>query len=151
MALCGVLGNSGWAQDPRFITNAARVANREALIAACSEIEDRGPAKVEVVVVGNTSAPVEPIVRAGREAILNAQRHAGVDVVSVYGEANDDEVLVFVKDRGVGFDPTTINPSRHGVRESIVGRMERHGGSVDLVSAPGAGTEVRLRLPLDPT
>ena len=124
---------------------------REALIAACSEIEDRGPAKVEVVVVGNTSAPVEPIVRAGREAILNAQSHAGVDVVSVYGEANDDEVLVFVKDRGVGFDPTTINPSRHGVRESIVGRMERHGGSVELVSAPGAGTEVRLRLPLDPT
>ncbi len=122
---------------------------REALVQVCSEVEDIGPAKVELVIVGNTSAPVEPIVRATREAILNAQIHAGVDLVSVYGEAAVNEVLVFVKDRGSGFDPDAIDASRHGLRESIVGRMERHGGSAEIISSPGAGTEVRLRLPVE--
>jgi signal transduction histidine kinase len=121
---------------------------REELVAACSEIEDLGGVKIEVVIVGNTAEPVEPIVRAAREAILNSRKHAGVDTISVYGEVNDAEVLIFVKDRGTGFDPTTVDGSRHGVRDSIVGRMERHGGSAKIISTPGAGTEVRLRLPL---
>jgi signal transduction histidine kinase len=97
--------------------------------------------------VGNATTQVDPIVRAAREAMLNARTHAGVEVVSVYGEANDSEVLIFVKDRGTGFDPTTVDVSRHGVRDSIVGRMERHGGSAEIISTPGSGTEVRLRLP----
>jgi signal transduction histidine kinase len=124
---------------------------REALVAACSAIEDLGGVSIEVVVVGNTTADFDPIVRAAREAILNARKHAGVESVSVYGEANDEEMLVFVKDRGTGFDPETVDSSRHGVRESIVGRMERHGGSAEIVSATGTGTEVRLRLPLGET
>lgn len=121
---------------------------KEALVAVCSEIEDLGDAQVETVVVGDSTAAVEPIVRAAREAILNASKHAGVDTIAVYGEANTDEVLVFVKDRGVGFDPATVPESRQGIRESIVSRMERHGGSAEIVSEPGAGTEVRLRLPV---
>lgn len=124
---------------------------REALVEVCAEIEDIGPANVELVVVGNTSAPTGPIVRAAREAILNAQTHAGTGVVSVYGEVGDNAVLVFVKDRGGGFDPAAIDPSRHGVRESIVGRMERYGGSARILSSPGTGTEVQLRLPLEST
>lgn len=122
---------------------------REALVDVCAEIEDIGAANVELVVVGNTSAPTGPIVRAAREAILNAQTHAKTEVVSVYGEVGDDAVLVFIKDRGSGFDPAAIDPSRHGVRESIVGRMERYGGSVAILSSPGTGTEVQLRLPLE--
>jgi signal transduction histidine kinase len=122
---------------------------REALVQMCSEVEDRGPAKVELVVVGNTPASIDPIVRAAREAIVNAQAHAGVELISVYGEAGDRRVQVFVKDRGCGFDPDAIDSSRHGVRESIVGRMERHGGSAEIISGPGEGTEVRLHLPLD--
>jgi signal transduction histidine kinase len=133
-------------------TNAADGAQggfREALVAAASEIEDLDGVQVEVVVVGNTTAAVDPIVRAGREAMLNARTHAGVEVVSVYGEVTKDEVLVFVKDRGAGFDPDLVSGSRHGIGESIVGRMHRHGGSAEIISAPGSGTEVRLRLPLD--
>ena len=52
---------------------------------------------------------------------------------------------------GVGFDPAHVTATRHGVAESIVGRMRRHGGSAEVISTPGAGTEVRLRLPLEPT
>ncbi len=120
---------------------------REALISVCSEVEDLGAAQVEAVVVGDTADPVEAIVRAAREAILNASKHAGAPMISVYGEVNDDEVLVFVKDRGAGFDPATIPDSRQGIRESIVNRMERNGGTAEIISAPGTGTEVRLRLP----
>lgn len=137
-----------WLFPPAAGTNAPAGGWRDTLVAVCSEIEDQGGVHVEVVVVGNTTQPVDPIVRAAREAIRNASKHAHVDIVSVYGEANDDEVLVFVKDRGTGFDPTAVPDSRHGIRESIIGRMERHGGSAEIISAAGSGTEVRLRLPL---
>ncbi len=53
---------------------------------------------------------------------------------------------VFVRDRGPGFDPAAVPPDRRGVRESIVGRMERHGGRARITSHPGAGTEVELVL-----
>jgi signal transduction histidine kinase len=121
---------------------------RESLVAMCSAVEDLGGVKVEVVVVGDSTAEVDPILRAGREAALNASKHAGVDSISVYGEAGEEEVLVFIKDRGAGFDPVTVAASRHGIQDSIVGRMERHGGTVEIISSPGSGTEVRLRLPL---
>ncbi len=120
---------------------------RETLVAACSEIEDLGEAKVEVVVVGDSTATVEPIIRAAREAIRNASKHSGAETISVYGEAGDGAVQVFVKDRGVGFDSALVPESRQGIRESIVSRMERHGGTAEIISQPGAGTEIRLRLP----
>jgi signal transduction histidine kinase len=121
---------------------------REALLAACAEAEDVGSTKVEAVVVGDTGAPTEAIVNAATEAIRNALAHSGAELISVYGEAGEDEVLIFVKDRGSGFDPAAVDPSRHGVRESIVGRMDRSGGSAEIISSPGTGTEIRLRLPI---
>jgi len=53
---------------------------------------------------------------------------------------------VFVRDRGVGFDPADVADDRQGVRGSIVGRMERHGGTASVRSVPGEGTEVRLSI-----
>ena len=58
-----------------------------------------------------------------------------------------ENVAVFVRDRGAGFDPDAIAADRQGVRSSIVDRMSRHGGSADVRSAPGEGTEVRLHMP----
>ena len=88
----------------------------------------------------------EALVQAAREAMLNAARHGG-GAVSVYLEVTDDAAEVFVKDRGPGFDPDAVPADRLGVRESIVGRMNRHGGTATITSSPD-GTEVRLRLPL---
>jgi signal transduction histidine kinase len=88
------------------------------------------------------------MVAASREALVNAARHAQVATVSLYSEVESDQVSVFVRDRGVGFDPGTVQPSRHGVRGSIIGRMERHGGRAEIISKPGEGTEVRLTMPL---
>jgi signal transduction histidine kinase len=65
----------------------------------------------------------------------------------VYAEASADSVEVYVRDRGVGFDPESAAGNRHGIRDSILGRMARHGGSAEVRSTPGQGTEVRLHLP----
>jgi signal transduction histidine kinase len=120
-----------------------------ALEQAAAEVEDTYAISVETVVVGDTDCDdrIGALVAAAREAMVNAARHAGVDTVSLYAEVEEDELSVFVRDRGAGFDMDQIADSRHGVRGSIIGRMVRHGGSAEIKSAPGDGTEVRLTLP----
>ncbi len=58
--------------------------------------------------------------------------------ISLYAEVEPEEVTVFVRDRGAGFDPDAVGEDRHGVRGSIVGRMERHGGKATIRSRPSA-------------
>jgi hypothetical protein len=67
----------------------------------------------------------------------------------VYLEVTDSVAEVFVRDRGEGFDLDEIAVDRFGVRESILGRVRRRGGTAEVVSRAGWGTEVRLRMPLD--
>lgn len=116
------------------------------------EVEDAYGITVEAVVVGDLAIGederVRALVSAAREALVNAARHAQVSNVSLYAEVEPEQVMVFVRDRGVGFDPADVDPSRHGLRGSIIGRMARHGGRAEVLSTPGEGTEVRLRLPL---
>ncbi len=120
----------------------------EGIKAAAAEVEDSLGHAVEVVSVGDCAMTErhEALVQAAREAMLNAARHGG-GAVSVYLEVTDGAAEVFVKDRGPGFDPDAVPADRLGVRESIVGRMNRHGGTATINSSQD-GTEVRLRLPL---
>jgi phage shock protein PspC (stress-responsive transcriptional regulator)/two-component sensor histidine kinase len=119
-----------------------------ALEHVAAEVEDTYAITVEVVVVGDaeTNDKVVALVAAAREALVNAARHAGVETVSLYAEVEEDQLSVFVRDRGAGFDPEHIDDHRHGVRGSIVGRMQRHGGKAEIRTAPGEGTEVRLTM-----
>ncbi|WP_104473985.1 ATP-binding protein [Microterricola pindariensis] len=104
------------------------------------------PVRVDVVVVGESGERASgEIAAAAREAMLNAARHAGGEV-SVYIEGTAHAVEVFVRDRGPGFAVADVAADRLGVRESIIGRMRRAGGSATVgVGAGGTGTEVRLR------
>jgi signal transduction histidine kinase len=155
--------------DPRAVSALARRQERElrawlsrrapaegepprlaaALETAASEVERDHGVAVEVVAVGDADldAQGEALVAAAREAMVNAAKFGGGSTVDVYAEALDGEIQVYVRDRGPGFDMTTLPPDRRGVRESIVGRMARHGGGAEIHSAPGAGTEVELTLP----
>lgn len=112
-----------------------------------AQVEEQYSAAIEVVVVGDDSidAALGAVLAATREAMLNAASHAGADV-SVYAEVSATAVEVFVRDRGAGFDLTQVPDDRHGIRESIIGRMERIGGTAAIITAPGQGTEVRLGL-----
>ncbi|VEG74523.1 sensory histidine kinase UhpB [Actinomyces slackii] len=117
------------------------------------EIEDRHGVAVEVICVGDRAPDrsTEVVVAAAREALSNAVRH-GAPPVSLYMEAGSQGLEVFIRDRGPGFeveDLARIAPDRHGVRESIIARMERHGGSA-RVRRLEQGTEVGLHLPIGP-
>ncbi|CAM3393753.1 PspC domain-containing protein [Nocardioides dubius] len=122
-----------------------------ALRAVAAEVEDTHHVVVETVTVGDValSEQIAPVVRAAREAMANAARHAGVPKIDVFAEVTPDRVEVYVKDRGAGFVLDDVAEDRQGVRGSIVGRMERHGGQAEIRSAPGEGTEVVLKMPLE--
>jgi signal transduction histidine kinase len=121
---------------------------RAALDDAAAEVEQAHGVPVEVVVVGDRPLDdgLHAMVRAAREAMVNAARHSGAASVDVYGECSDDLVEVFVRDRGRGFDPDDVPEDRMGLRGSVSGRMERHGGTARIRSAPGEGTEVALTI-----
>src|SRR6185369_9027808 len=112
--------------------------------------EDTYAIRVETVVVGDADNDegVAALVAATREALVNAARHAKVSTISLYAEAEEETISVFVRDRGAGFDLSTVDDDRHGVRGSIIGRMKRHGGQASVKSTPGEGTEVRLSMDL---
>ena len=132
-------GESGPAAGDRLV---------DALRAAAAEIEAATGTSVEVVAVGD--CPLEErggaAVAAAREAMLNAAKFGGDGAVAVYAEAGDERIQVFVRDRGPGFDPAAVPPERRGVRESIIGRMERAGGRAVVRPSAGGGTEVEIAI-----
>ncbi|MEP9384119.1 PspC domain-containing protein [Nocardioides cheoyonin] len=157
------------ADDPATVARLARAQERDlrswlydapgsaeesftiALRAAAADIEDDHGVVVDVVVVGDAplGSTTTPVVAAAREAMTNAAKHAGTGRVDVYAEIRPDALDVFVRDRGAGFDVALVPGDRHGVRDSIMGRMERHGGEATIRSRPGEGTEVHLHQPLE--
>jgi len=121
----------------------------EALKVVAAEVEERHQVPIDAVTVGDRPLDENAValVAASREAMTNAARHAGAaGPVRLYAEINPDRSLVFVHDRGPGFDPEVVPADRRGVRDSILGRMEAHGGRAEIRSIPGEGTEVELVL-----
>jgi signal transduction histidine kinase len=157
------------ASDPRRVATLARRQERElrawlypsaradgeslasAIEAAAAEVEELHGLPVEVVRTGDVALDerVEAVVLAAREAMANAAEHSGAEEVSTFVDVGDDEIAVYVRDRGRGFDPDDVPSGSHGVAQSIRGRMERAGGSATIASSPG-GTEVELRLRREP-
>lgn len=155
------------ANSPREVARLARIQERElrnrlygagvpngqfgaALHAAAAEVEDTYAVTIDVVLVGDAplDARLDAMVAAAREAMINSAKHAQVTSVSLYAEVSDTEAVVFVRDRGIGFDQDSIEADRQGVRGSIIGRLERNHGTATIKSKPGEGTEVVLKLEL---
>jgi signal transduction histidine kinase len=143
--LYGPTGYRTGAGEPGLATGLAA-----AVTAAAAEVEDTYAVDVRPVVVGDRPLDddLRALVLAGREAMVNAAKHAGVAEISVYVEVEEDEVSMFVRDRGSGFDPDAVPEDRHGLADSVHGRISRHGGTVRLRSTPGEGTEVHLAVPV---
>jgi signal transduction histidine kinase len=159
------------AHDPREVTRLARSQERElrnwlyqpaqdadktiaaAVRRIAAEEEDAHGVPIEVVCVGD--ADLDPggklaaMLKAARQAMVNAAKYSESPSISVYAEVEGEEVTIFVKDRGKGFDLDAIPVDRMGIRESIIGRMERHGGTARIRTAPGEGTEVMLTMKVE--
>lgn len=121
----------------------------EAVRKAAAEVEDHHGVPIEVVVVGDCplDEPLGAQMQAAREAMVNAAKYGGEGgAVQVFAEVEGRTVFVSVRDRGPGFDLDAVPADRMGVRESIIGRMERHGGTARLRSAPEGGTVVELEV-----
>jgi signal transduction histidine kinase len=120
------------------------------LAEVAGDVEDTYAIAVTPVIVGDVPMDqhLAALVAAAREAMVNAAKHAKVEEISVYAEVEDGMVSVFVRDRGVGFDPGAVGKDRRGLAESIRGRMERHGGTATVRSKPGEGTEIELSVPV---
>ncbi|MFF0491230.1 ATP-binding protein [Nocardia sp. NPDC003482] len=165
------------ADDAQEVTRLARSQERElrkwlfedtvpaqsslaaALRTIAGEVEDQHGVQVTPVTVGDVSMdpadtgiglPKEhftALLGATREALVNAAKHAGVPTIDLFAEVEPHQVSIFVRDRGKGFDPTRIPPDRRGLAKSIRTRIERRGGTTEIHSTPGRGTEVRITLP----
>lgn len=154
------------AHDPEAVARLARAQERDlrsylyqhrpdvdesveaAMMQAVAEAEDAHAVAIEVVCVGD--APVDDellaAVQAAREAVANAARH-GHEPITVYAELTPTEYEVFVRDGGPGFDVDAVPEDRLGIRQSIVGRVVRHGGSAEVRSDVGGRTEVTIVMP----
>ncbi len=116
------------------------------------EVEALHGMPVEAVVVGDCELDegLRAMLAAGKEAAVNAAKWSGAPTVSLFGEIEaTGMVWLFVRDRGVGFVPDDVAADRKGLAQSVRGRMARNGGSVDIRSAPGRGTEVALSMASD--
>ncbi len=140
-----------WLYTPA--TGADAVPLSKALEEAATRVEEAHDVPVDVVVVNDVSTDdrIDAVVKAAAEAMHNAARHSGAGKVAVYAEVQGGMLEVFVSDHGTGFDLAEVPGDRRGVRDSIVGRMVRHGGSAEIHSDPGEGTEVYLAMPLGGT
>ncbi|MGI9529942.1 MAG: sensor histidine kinase [Acidimicrobiia bacterium] len=153
--------------DPQEVTRLARLQERglrtwlrgtspyqeaetlaAALELASAEIEGDRSATIEVVTIGDAELDddLTALVLASREAMLNAAKYAGDERIYVVGECKPTRTTVTVRDKGGGFSVEDIGPDRHGVKDSIIGRVERRGGSVTIRPSAGGGTEVEMTM-----
>lgn len=134
-----------WLYQPRADPDLTFAA---AIREAAGEVEDDHGVPIEIVCVGDTALDerLGAALQAAREAMVNAAKYAEAPSVSVYAEVSGEEIAIFVRDRGKGFDLDAVPADRMGVRGSIIGRMERNGGKATVRTAPGEGTEVRLEI-----
>lgn len=165
------------AEDPQEVLRLARSQERElrkwlfddtapaqsslatALRTIAGEVEDQHGVKVTPVVVGDVAMdpgdtgaglPKEhftALLGATREALVNAAKHAGVPEIDLFAETEPHQVSIFVRDRGAGFDASAVPGDRRGVAKSICARIERRGGTAEIDSTIGRGTEVRIVMP----
>jgi signal transduction histidine kinase/phage shock protein PspC (stress-responsive transcriptional regulator) len=152
--------------DPREVRALARRQERElrewlaatrpepgrlaaTLRSLAAAVEDDHRVEVETVIVGDCELdePARALVGAAGEALTNAAKFAPEETISLYAEVGSDVIEAWVRDRGPGFDPERLPPDRHGVRESILGRIARAGGEARIACPPQGGTEVELRVP----
>ncbi|MBB4948781.1 signal transduction histidine kinase/phage shock protein PspC (stress-responsive transcriptional regulator) [Kitasatospora gansuensis] len=137
-----------WLYRPEAAAEAAPDTLAERIRSVVAEVEDLHGVAVELVCVGDCPMDdrIAAQIQAAREATVNAAKYGGGGPVQVYAEVEGRTVSVFVRDHGPGFDPDSVPEDRMGVRESIIGRMKRNGGTARVRPAPDGGTEVELEM-----
>ena len=122
----------------------------QALFRALRKAAGRIDSKIQVQVGATSRLPLSQDVAAALteatlQAIDNAQRHSGAKLLSIQMTATDAGLTIEVSDDGRGFRVNRVPRNRLGISNSILARMKNVGGSAEVISAPGRGTQVVLR------
>lgn len=119
---------------------------RVALLSARDEVEGMYKVEIDPVLRSDTemSEQLQVLVDAAREALLNAAAHSGATKVDLFAEESESVQVLFVKDRGSGFDLERLTPHR-GMGRAIA-KIEQLGGTVEITSIKGEGTECTVTL-----
>jgi signal transduction histidine kinase len=91
---------------------------------------------------------VDQLLHITREALSNVARHSGASRAVLSVTANDGTLDLLIGDNGKGFDPDDRRTEGHHGLANLQSRAEALGGSLQVKSKPGAGTEVRAHVPL---
>ena len=153
------------ADDPKAVQQLARRQERElrtwlygeelpettlkaALTAAAAEVEDERGIPVELVVVGDceTSDPVQALVRAAREAMVNAAKHSGADKIDVYAEVDEDRSRCSSATAARASTSIAVAEDRMGVTGSIIDRMAGTAAPRPCVPTPATAPKCRLEI-----
>lgn len=91
------------------------------------------------------------LLRILQEGLTNIRKHAQADRVNIKFEAYDHRVCVTIEDNGQGFDVAASETDRkqHFGLQMMRERAEAIGGTLKLISSPGAGTEIMVCVPFD--
>ena len=82
-----------------------------------------------------------------REALINARRHAQAQCVQIMVDRSDGHALFTIADDGRGFNPTETDGAHHLGLSIMRTRAERCGGTLEVKSEPGHGTQIVAQLP----
>ncbi len=125
----------------------AALTKQAAALRASHEVE------IELSLSDEPDAPLpikEALYRIAQEALQNALKHARTNRLSVGLRWQPDSLGLEVCDNGVGFDPEAFYPGHLGLR-SMRERATSVGGTLEIVSAPDCGTQIRVHVPLPAT
>jgi len=138
-------------RDLRRTIDEYRMPYADSFIVAISGVRDdvEDVHRVEINTVLRGDAPMTEdlaaVVRATKEALTNAAKHSGSRSIDLYSAADQKGVQVAVRDRGTGFDASDHRRSG-GLAHGIVERVERAGGTTEVRSTPGQGTEIVIEM-----
>lgn len=106
------------------------------------------PANVSIRLTPNAEVQLLRIIQ---EALTNVRKHAGATTAEVELRVDDGWLVARIMDNGAGFAPDDLSPRaapRFGL-STMRERAEAIGGSLEIASDPGEGTQVIARVPVD--
>lgn len=117
-----------------------------------TQVADRSGLAVDIATPGLGGRRLPPVIetvayRVVQEALTNVVRHSRAGSVSVTAAVSEGRLRALVEDDGIGFEPGS-GDGHLGI-EGMVERAGLAGGTLEIISAPGRGTTIRLELPVD--
>jgi signal transduction histidine kinase len=140
-------------------TLAAPLIDGRMLGGALEDLTDQFAARTGMPASYQHSGPPPPldhaaatqVLRIVQEALQNVEKHARASMVDIGSEVAGGEVRVWVRDDGVGFAPEAPPAAPNGSGFGLLSLRERarlSGGTLDIASAPGAGTRIAVTIPV---